>query len=134
MKKFFLLIPILFLALTGCKKQLSFDEKCQAEAKAQTLKVCPRVITPGIRIDSITYTIPDHTMRYYYTMSNDYDNPDNLAPGKERFREALHNQIINSIDLKKLKDRGISFRYIYYSQSTKEVLLDELFTKSDYNQ
>lgn len=124
------LFPLLLF--TGCQKQLSFDQKCLLDAQEQTRKLCPRSIATGITLDSIGYSIHSHTLYYYYTMSQDFDNQKAINAGKGKFREALKNQIINSIDLKKFKDRGITFRYIYFSKTSKKKLLEEVYTKKDY--
>ena len=71
-------------------------------------------------------------MIYYYTMSDEYDNPSTIAAGKDKFNDALRNQIINSIELKKYKENGVGFRYIYFSKSTHYVLLDLHYTPKDY--
>lgn len=127
------LIPLFLLLLTACTKQRTFDEKCVSEAKEQTEKNCPKTITPGITMDSITYSIPGRAFSYYYSMSQSFDNQEAINAGKEKFREALRAQIASSLDLKKFKDKGITFRYIYISKTSKKLLLQETFTKEDYS-
>lgn len=133
MHKSVIFIFISLLLLSGCRKQLSFDQKCLLEAQEQTRKLCPRTITTGITLDSIGYSVKQHALCYYYTMSQDFDNQEAINKGKAKFREALKNQIINSLDLKKFKDRGIIFRYIYISKTSKKKLLEEVYTKKDYS-
>ena len=133
MRKLLPLVSICILfVFYGCKKQNSFDERCQKEAQELTHRKCPQTVTEGIICDSITYDLKTHTMQYHYTMSGEYDNPETIAKGLADFKKALGNSITNSIDLKKYKDNGISFRYTYLSKSTKKVLIDETFTKKDY--
>mgnify|MGYP007099009387 CR=1 FL=1 len=50
-----LISAAILLTLYGCSRQMNFDERCRKEAQMQTKKVCPKVITPGITLDSITY-------------------------------------------------------------------------------
>jgi len=132
MNKNVILLSLFLLLFSGCQKQLTFDQKCVIEAQEQTRKLCPRSIATGITLDSISYSIRSHALCYYYTMSQDFDNQKAIDAGKAKFREALKNQIINSIDLKKFKDRGIIFRYIYFSKISKKKLLEEVYTKNDY--
>ena len=129
-----LISAAILLTLYGCSRQMNFDERCRKEAQMQTKKVCPKVITPGITLDSITYDTKNRIMQYHYTMEGGYDDTTTIAKGKNDFVKALGNQIRNSIDLKKYKDNGIGFRYTYTSKSTKKTLIDESFTSKDYAQ
>lgn len=133
-KLFPLISAAILLTLCGCSRQMNFDERCQKEAEMQTKKVCPKVITPGITLDSITFDTKQRTMQYHYTMEGGYDDTATIAKGKNDFVKALGNQIKNSIELKKYKDNGIAFRYTYTSKSTKKILIDESFTSKDYTQ
>lgn len=130
MKKLLFFFSISLTLLSSCQR--SFDEKCQLEALKETQTKCPREITPGITCDSIHYDTTIRSMIYYYTMSDEYDNPSTIAAGKDKFNDALRNQIINSIELKKYKENGVDFRYVYFSKSTHNVLLDLHYTPKDY--
>lgn len=134
MKLFPLISAAILLTSYGCSRQMNFDERCLKEAQMQTKKICPHTITPGVILDSITYDVKKRIMQYHYTMNGEYDDTATIAKGKDGFIKAMGNQIRNSIDLKKYKDNGISFRYTYTSKSTKRILMDELFTRKDYAQ
>ena len=128
----FFFIALTLLSLTGCHKQLSFDERCKQEAREQTHKICPRSISEGILLDSITYDIKSHTLSYCYTMSGPFDNQQAIDNGKAKFHEEMKDQVINSLELKEYKEHGITFRYVYFSSSKKNIILEEVFTKQDY--
>ena len=132
MKKAILLIVISAAVSVSCNKQRNFDEEAQLDAIHQTQKICPREVADGVRLDSIAYSVPTRTMNYYYTMHDQYDNPQALKSGEQKFRQAMLRQIIQSIDMKKAKDHGVTFQYIYRSKSTGKLLLKEVFTKEEY--
>lgn len=132
MKKNILLIVASIAFFASCNRQRSFDEEAQLDARRQTQKVCPREVADGVRLDSITYSIPTRTMSYHYTMHDQFDNPQAIQAGEQKFRQAVLRQIIQSIEMKKAKEHGVTFRYIYRSQSTGQLLLKETFTKDEY--
>ena len=133
MKKLLLIFAAALLLLpVGCKKQRSTKEAFKMEAEMITEKYCPRQIEEGIMFDSTTYSIEENALRYYYTMSAPYNNEEVIKSGRPKFREGLKAQIMSSIDLKKYKDEGVTFYYIYFSADTNKVLLEEVFTENDY--
>ncbi|MBQ8099059.1 MAG: hypothetical protein IJ244_06000 [Bacteroidaceae bacterium] len=133
MKSSFLTLLLMVLTLAGCKKQLSFDERCEKEARMLNLKYCPRQVSDCVMSDSIAYLPSEKALCYYYTFSDELDDTEAIRQGEPEFRNALKAEIISSIELKKYKDHGVTFKYIYFSSSSHEVLLEEIFTKKDYS-
>lgn len=132
MGKHVLLIFSVFLLFGACRNQATFDERVRDEAIKTTLKICPREVTQGITLDSIVYAIPTKTKTFYYSMSEEWEQPEQLKQGEPKFREALRQQIVGSIGMKREKEHGITFRHVYYSKKTGKVLLQEAYTKEDY--
>lgn len=132
MKRHFVLIFGVLMALSACRNQTSFDENLRDEAVKTTLKICPKEVTQGITLDSIVYDIPTHTESFYYSMSKEWEQPEQLKNGEPKFREALRQQIVSSIGMKREKEHGITFRHVYFSKQNGKVLLQETYTKDDY--
>lgn len=124
---------LLGLLLTGCQE--NFDERCQREAKEYTRKYCPRTLEPFNTLDSTTYDIPSRTYRYWYTLSGEYDTPqaiEAMRQGKTKLHAQLKNALTTSVELKKCKEEGIDFAYIYRSASSGKTILEVRLTKEDY--
>lgn len=130
MKLSALLLLVLSLTLFSCQE--SFDKRCQREAIEYTAKFCPQNVAPGITMDSMTYDIPARTMTYYYSIAKELDNQEVINKNAEEFKGAMLNSIKNSLELKRCKDEGIIFKYIYRSSTTRKELLNITFTEKDY--
>lgn len=131
MRHYFLLM--LGLLLFGCQE--NFDERCQREAKEYTRKFCPRKMESFTTLDSTTYDIKSRTYYYWYTLSGKFDTPEAISSFQqehERLRTAMQKSLINSVELKKCKEEGINFTYVYRSASTGYKILELRFTKKDY--
>ncbi len=133
MKKYVLVLMALAFSLVGCNRQLDFYEKCKKEADMQTQRICPRKVDTGIILDSIKFSEQEKAFKYYYTMEDSLFARDLLIKYKEEIRQNLCKNIVNSIELKKYKEKGISFQYIYFYRKTKEKALAYTFTQNDYN-
>ena len=129
MKKFFLLV-IVVMGLTACHENL--NERAAREAQEFTKKSCPREISEGIIIDSMTFDKATETGCYYYKLSGVLYTTltDEM---KEQTKELMLDGVRNTPTLKVYKDAGFGFHYIFRSQKDKKkVLLDYNFTKKDY--
>ena len=84
-------------------------------------------------MDSLTYDAPSHTLHYFYTLEGTLDN-DSVTDSN--FRKALedlfHKYIVNSVELKTYKEKGLNFCYHYHSRSTGKERCQLLFTPEDY--
>ncbi len=133
MKKTLILFSALLIALSGCKKQRTIQEEFVKEAQEETKKYCPVLIDEGIVYDSCAYSIKENRLRYYYTLDEPYNDEESIQTGRVKFREALRQRIMSSLDMKKHKDNDVTFEYVYYSKAEKnKILLKEVFTAEDY--
>lgn len=132
MNRFLILISILLLGLTACKRQ-TLEERIQAEAALFTQKNCPKQVDKFTVMDSCVFSIPERTYYYNYTVKGDLDVDSIYTQDlHEAFREDLLSGIKGSITLKACKDAGVSFCYRYYSDRSGKLLMMQKFTKKDY--
>lgn len=117
---------------TSCHHE-SFDERCAREAREYTEKQCPRRMDAYTMMDSLTYDMTSHTLNYYYTTEGMLDS-DSVMTSEfhDALERLLHEHILNSVDLKIYKEKGINFGYHYYSKSTGKERYQVLFTPEDY--
>ncbi len=132
MKNRFLPLAIILTIIVGGCKNKSYDEQCQIEAMKQTSRICPMQVAEGVTLDSIVFNRADRSLRYYYLMEDTLYTDSAIQENRDKFREELLKQVNRSLDLKKAKEHGITFRYIYKANSDKHVALEESFTKEDY--
>jgi hypothetical protein len=132
MNRYLILISILLLGLTACKRQ-TLEERIQAEAALFTQKNCPKQVDKFTVMDSCVFSIPERTYYYNYTVKGDLDVDSIYTQDLyEAFREDLLSGIKGSITLKACKDAGVSFCYRYYSDRSGKLLMMQKFTKKDY--
>lgn len=132
MNRFLILISILLLGLTACKRQ-TLEERIQAEAALFTQKNCPKQVDKFTVMDSCVFSIPERTYYYNYTVKGDLDVDSIYTQDLyEAFRQDLLSGIKGSITLKACKDAGVSFCYRYYSDRSGKLLMMQKFTKKDY--
>lgn len=125
------LLSVLLLASCGFE---NFDERCEREAQEYTQKQCPRRMDQYTMMDSLTYNKPTRTLTYYYTLEGVLDNDSVMTPDAGNILEAnLKEAIINSVDLKTHKDKGINFCYCYHSKTTGKVRFTTTITQADYS-
>ncbi len=115
---------IIGMAALLCSCQKSWEERCAEEAQRITETTCPRQMPYDIIMDSMTYDAQLNRFNYYYRVAGERDKPEIFIAGKEEMLELLKQQYDNSIELKKYKEHGMSFRCIYYSGSTGQNYLD----------
>ena len=132
MNRYIILLIFILIALTGCKKQ-TLEERIYQEARQFTLKNCPKTIDQFTTLDSCTFSIVKRSYYYNYTVTANLDI-DSLYTQElyDKFREQLLSDIKNSIQLKTLKDAGISFCYRYHSARSGKILMLQKFTPKDY--
>ena len=131
------LISCVLAALTftlGCKR-MSRDELIAREARRFPEIQCPHVAHPTTRLDSTTYDIPTRTYTYNHTLYDDLDY-DTLYTDlfKSIFREKVLLEIRSSIQMRGLKEEGITLVYRYYSEKQHTVFFELRFTKEDYTE
>ncbi len=131
MRQLFLMLPLLLLAVSSCR-QASFDDQCLQQAMEYTEKQCPRKMSEGVVLDSMTYSKALRCLSYHYTLSGEIDDAKLVQGNIDMFRRQLLSMITNSVELKRAKDEGISFRYVYISASSHKQLVSITLRKEDY--
>ena len=132
MKRLFLFLPLLLLTLFSCR-QSSFDDQCAEQAEEFTEKQCPKKISEGVVLDSMTYSKTLRCLSYHYTLSGGIDDAKLVLGNIGMFRNQLLSMITNSVELKRAKDEGMSFRYVYNSASSHKQLVSITLCKEDYD-
>lgn len=128
MKKHLLIVLPLF-ALSACHESL--EDKTAREATEFTKKECPRLISDGITIDSMTFEKETRTVHYYYVLSGDIDT---TAIDKNALYDATLKSIKGDMGLRKYKESGFNFASTYFSKKHKGLkLVDFTLTKKDYS-
>lgn len=121
-------IYLILLSAVMLSCQESLEERCDRELKEYTQKNCPIAIDEFTMQDSVCYDSPKHAIHYYYTLSGNADNINNL----QNARAILKNQLRNNTTLMAYKEEGFNFIYTYYSKSTGKILVEHMITKEDY--
>ena len=132
MRRLFLMLPLLLFAVSSCR-QASFDDQCLQQAREYTEKQCPRKMSEGVVLDSMTYSKALRCLSYHYTLSDEIDDAKLVQGNIDMFRRQLLSMITNSVELKRAKDEGISFRYVYISSSSHKQLVSITLRKEDYD-
>lgn len=111
----------------------SFDERCAREAREHTERQCPRRMDPYTVMDSLTYDRQSHTLNYYYTLEGMLDNDTVMTPQiYDDLEKLLLRNVVQSVELKTYKEKGLNFAYRYYSKSTGKIRFQTLLTPEDY--
>ena len=128
MKNFITFIVIL-ATFTACQESL--EDRCQRECVTYTQKHCPLQVDKNIVMDSMFLDRPSHTINYAYTVSGPIDDAAILT--RNNPREHLLVEVKNSTHLKRYKEAGYNFRYVYYSGKKKGTqLFEATFRPADY--
>lgn len=135
MKRILVMLCLGTLIVCGACRRETKDEKIRRDYEMFTQKECPKLMDECTRMDSICYDIASRTLTEYYTVMGQLD-ADSLFADDELIGDFTDNMLASlkgSIKLKQYKDEGISFSYIYRSQSTGKTRLELTFTPEDYN-
>lgn len=133
MKNIFILsCLIISVMLAACNRQSTFDDRCEKEARQQTLQYCPQKIIDGLMLDSITYTRAKHRFSYYYTIDDSMYVMDNMPDVREKLRADLLKSIKSSVELKKAKENNVVFQYTYYGKYSQKSVLRFTFEPQEY--
>ena len=77
------------------------------------------------------YDANTNTIVYYHTMSDSVYTDEMISRGRAQLQQNLQLDIINSVSLKRLKDEGVSFKYVYMGSDVKRVRLQLEFRNED---
>ena len=125
---FFIFIALLAV---GCTE--SFEDRCRREAREYTERMCPRAMTPGMVMDSMTFVGDPVGFNYFYTLDGDLDNPEVLTEEVlTTFQEELLRNLRQDISLKRYKERDFTFTYTYFSRSTGEKVTEAVISPDMY--
>ena len=85
-------------------------------------------------LDSISYDRSQKTYSYHFTVKNELDL-DSLYTDDvvKDLHDTYLKDIKNSIQMKGLKDAGVTIMHVYRSQQTGDTLMLFRFTKEDYS-
>ena len=124
----FFAVAVVF-ALCSCGESL--EDKSAREVREYTKDKCPARVSEYLIIDSVTFEKSTHTVTYHYTFDGKADNAKLVA--SIDMREKIVSEVKNSTSLRKYKDEGYAFAYIYHSASdTALILFQTTVTKEDY--
>lgn len=134
MKQPHCLLLLLAALTTGACHFESFDERCARETREYTQKQCPRRLDEYTIMDSTVYDTDTRTITYHYTFEGLLDDTTQLTEDVARaFREQLRKNVINSVELKSYKEKGLKFCYRYLSRTTGRPLFTATIAPEDYD-
>lgn len=124
MKKTILSLAMLsfFVACTE-----SLEDKAAREVKEYTEKYCPTPITDNSRTDSATFDKASRTFTYYFTLSGPADNAQIISANKQKLYDVQKDALDNNPSLKKYKEAGFKYHFVYRSASKKDMVLIDFF-------
>ena len=120
---------VLTSLISSCQETI--EERCVRECREYTKTKCPVPCDKYTTIDSLVFDADSHTLIHYYTLKAAADSAGLISV--ENARNALLQEAKNSTKIRRYKEHGYSFRYIYHAQRNPEtVLLDIVLKKEDY--
>lgn len=125
-------LAVAALAMAACR-QTTFDDQAEAQAAEFTAKQCPMKIADGVVVDSMTYSKSLRCISYFYTMSGAMDDAKLVQGNLGMLREGVLTSVQNSVELKRAKDEGVTFRYVYLSAKTHRQMASIVIRKADYS-
>lgn len=121
------LVFFVFCLLLICScHRITREEQCVEMIKHEKRRL-PRNVTKGLVLDSLVYDTKSQTIVYFHTLNDSIYSDEMLEFGKNKLQLQLREEIINSVSLKRLKEEGISFKYIYLGTTNGAKRLEMLF-------
>lgn len=118
-------IALLFLLtalLCSCKPKTTAQKLEQATQKEN--QKYPQTIAPNIQVDSVTYSIENNKLTYFYCLSEELDNMELIAANHDLLQLQLEEAVESEPALLPYRNYGATISYRYYSK-TKKTLLAE---------
>ena len=134
-------IALLFaVCLTSCQE--SKTQRLEREAQELTERTCPQRIMPdgSVILDSIVYHDDgSNEIGYFYQVNTDDEGVVKLQLQKKELERQLLSTVINSIDLRNVKEMGVTIVSHFdrvkadsLGNQRREEILTFRFTKEDY--
>lgn len=114
-----IIFGVIIATLSGCERE-SLQQQCANMVKHEKRRM-PRNVAQGLVLDSMKYSIADNTITYYHTMSDSLYSDEAISRGRNQLQLQLTQDISNSVGLRRLKEEGVSFKYVYTSDRSKKV-------------
>lgn len=127
---------VVALMLSSCQE--SRKERYACEMREYTARNCPQTITQDgiIVLDSLVFQCPtqhpEGMVTYFYSVHTDSTKITLLKAERERLYTSLLEAVKANVDLKKMKDDGVTIHHIYRTGDTHQLVFDFFFTKKDY--
>ena len=122
------LVGIVSVCLQSCQK--SFDQRLHDEVREFTREKCPMSPEPGTQLDSVTYDMASRIYTLYYSVSE--MNEVVMRSNAPLLHYNLLQRLRNDTDFKELKDNGLTFEYVYCSESGHKVFYTTQIRKEEY--
>lgn len=119
----FLFALFVLLFFTSCSESL--EERAARECREYTAKNCPTPVVNYERTDSLTFDAPSKTLTYWRKLCGRADNAELVGRLMPKLREALRSSTLGNPRLRNYREAGFHFRYVYRSESTGRVMIEE---------
>lgn len=129
MKKLTFILILSVLLLPSCHRA-TIAEQCAEMVKHEKRRL-PRNVAQGLVLDSMHYDARTNTLAYYHTIDDSLYSVSALEASRSDMQQQLQTDISNSVGLKRLKDEGVSFCYIYKSKWGGRQLMRLMFRNED---
>lgn len=127
MKKIYVISLLVAMICGSCQEKKA--RRYAREAEEMT-KICPIMLGRYIQMDSVHYLEPTNEFVYYYLMDSlmtmEYLNPESV-------RQELLNRMKNSPEMMPYIQDSMTFRYVYRSAPSCEVVMDFRFEPQEFN-
>lgn len=123
-----LIVLLAMPLLLSCRE--SFDRRLQREAREFTENKCPMEPEPGTLLDSTVYDPKTRVYTRWFSLSP--QNEAAVLANAPLLHRNLVRQLAGDVDFKAVKEKGVTFRYVYRSQSRGEVVYETLVKAEEY--
>lgn len=115
----FCILAVVLAVLCACERE-SLQQQCVNMVKREKRRL-PRNVAQGLVLDSMKYSIKYNAITYYHTMSDSLYSDEAISQGRNQLQTQLIQDISNSVGLRRLKEEGVSFKYVYTSDHSSKV-------------
>lgn len=110
----------------------SVEDKAEADAREYNERECPTPWENNERVDSVAFHRDTHTYVNYREFNGRIDSAELIRAHRKELREVLVRWVRNSTNYAQYKEAGFNFRFVYRSNKTGDVLLDETVSPKEY--